>query len=374
MNEITHHLYIAYIQIMKDIGSIVKNTFANNPWIGHVLFWLVYWLAQSMLMSENKEIDFYLAKNLAMVSIQILLVYVNLYVLIPFLFLKNRGHFYVLICIVLIYICYTYSFRWFEIVLAWIHQLIPNVFPLKFPDVMHQFNYNFWQVFSGSVPYSLALVCSTAYHLLKSNQQKEQEKAWLALEKNTTELQFLKSQISPHFLFNSLNNLHYLIGKDQDLSKKYTLKLSEILRYIVYEAKEDTVPLKAEMNHINAYIDLIKLSIEQPDQITFIQTGNYDSSTIGPLILLSVIENGIKHSGIKYAKHAKINISIELTNQELFLEMKNTIDQHVEEASIKSDSLQNLKKRLDLLYPNKHSFDLNLEKNEAISTLHIQLK
>ena len=288
--------------------------------------------------------------------------------------LKRKGLFYILICIALIYICYTYSFRWIEIVLAWIHQLFPNVYPLKFPSSLHQFNFIFWQVLSGSAPYSLALVCSTAFYLFNSNKQKEQEKIWLALEKNKTELQFLKSQISPHFLFNSLNNLHYLIGKDQTLSEKYTLKLSEILRYIVYEAKEDSVVLQAELNHIKAYIDLIKLSIEHPNQITFIETGQYGSFTIGPLILLSVIENGFKHSGIKYSKTAKISISIKLTSKELFLEMKNTIAQHMQQDSTKSNSLKNLQKRLELLYPNKHSFDLNINKNEAITTLSIRLK
>ncbi len=353
--------------------AMMHRSFINNSWIKHSVFWLLYWIVQSLLMSTEGDFVFYLAKNFSMIFLQALLVYFNLFVLIPNFLLKQRNWTYFIIALVSVYLVYTFSFHCIQFTLKCAHQIIPSVHPLKFPDSMLRFNFSFWQVFSGSVPYSLAVACSTAYYFIKSNQEKEKEKIWLAAEKSNTELKFLKAQISPHFLFNSLNNLHYLIGKDRVLSEKYTLKLSEILRYIVYESKENKVSLASEVDHIKAYIELMKMSIEFSDNIEWQATGDFEVYEISPLILLSIIENGFKHSGIKYNKLARLMINLEVLDGILNLEMTNSVDQNLASSSFSGSSLMNLTKRLKILYPEKHDFLFEIKANQAFTTLSIEL-
>ncbi len=207
----------------------------------------------------------------------------------------------------------------------------------------------------------------------KANSEKEKERTWLTIEKQNTELKFLKSQISPHFLFNSLNNLHYLIGKDTGLSEKYTLKLSEVLRYIVYDSKEDTVPLAEEINHIKAYIELMKISIEHPEKIIWKESSDNKVYQISPLILLSIIENGFKHSGIKYNKNAMLSIVLNVADHTLNLNMENTIGENLPFISERSNSLNNLRKRLNILYKDKHQFKLETDEKKAFTSLTINL-
>ncbi len=343
-------------------------------WVKHSVFWIVYWVTQSLLMSNNKDLGFYLAKNLSMVVIQIFVVYFNLFVLIPWVYRKGKVILYLVLGLILIYLSYGLSFHCIQFVLNTVHGFIPSIHALEFPDSMLSFQFDFWQLFSGSVPYSLAFVCSSAYFLTKSNAIQEKEKSWLLLEKNKTELQFLKSQISPHFLFNSLNNLHYLIGKDQELSMRYTVKLSEILRYIVYNSKEEAVLLDHELKHLDAYVELMKMSIEQAHRINFQNTIPPNKYVISPLMLLTIIENGFKHSGIKYKDSAELNISLELSGQQLVLTMRNTIEVHKSTSTGNNSSLVNLKKRLELLYRDKHDFVFEIKNEKAFTSLMIELE
>lgn len=358
---------------MKKIKRIAIQFLEEQKWIKHMIFWLAYWLFQSFLMNDENNLLFYLTKNFAMVSLQMLLVYFNLFVLIPQILLTGHRILYIFLAAIIIYLTYTISFRWIQLVLEKVHLVFPVVHAIKFPESLLNFNLDFWSVFSDSVPYSLAIACSTSYFISIINIEKEKEKAWLTIEKQNTELRLLKSQISPHFLFNSLNNLHYLIGKDRGLSEKYTLKLSEVLRYIVYESREDIVPLDAEINHVKSYVELMKISIENPDKIVWKEKIDFKSYNISPLILLSIIENGFKHSGIKHNSNAHLKIVVEVENYRLSLRMVNTIDENVSFSSEKSNSLKNLQKRLTILYKENYQFHLEIGKQKAFTTLIIKL-
>lgn len=351
---------------------LVKNSI-HISWLKHIAFWLIYWIVQSILMSENKDLSFYLAKNLPMVALQVFIVYVNLNILIPYIYSKGQTIWYILAALVLVYLTYSVSFYCIQFVLAKAHSIIPEIYALKFPDEMLRFQFDFWSVFSGSAPYSLAFVCSSANYLNKANQKREQEKSLLTLEKNQAELQFLRSQISPHFLFNSLNNLHYLIGKDQALSEQYTLKLSEVLRYIVYNSKEEKVALEDEVAHIETYIDLMQISIEDPACVNFTYHIGMNNYVISPLLLLTIVENEFKHSGIKYSNKAELSIILNLEKTLFQLEMKNSISASPIKTDNKSTSFDNLRKQLDMIYPDKHEFIFKTDTETAFTSLSIDL-
>ena len=342
-------------------------------WWKHVAFWVMYWFVQSILMDENNELGFYLAKNFSMVLLQVIIVYFNLFVLIPYIYQRGRKLLYLLAVLVLIYLAYSASFHCIQYTIAKVHSVFPSILILKFPESILSFHFDFWQVFSDSVPYSLALVCSCVYYLNQTNHIAEREKSQLEIEKNKAELKFLRSQISPHFLFNSLNNLHYLIGKDRQRSEQYTLKLSEVLRYIVYSAKEEEVPLVDEIKHIESYIDLMKLSIESSEKISYINSISKSELRISPLLLLTIIENGFKHSGIRYDNSATLSIQLTLRHHKMALKMRNTISPNTSVQENKSTSLQNLRTRLKLSYPDRHAFVFNIDDHEAFTSLTIDL-
>jgi len=333
----------------------------------------MYWLVQSILMSENDQLAFYLAKNFPMVMLQVIIVYFNLLVLIPYLYHRGRKLMYLLTALALIYLAYSASFHCIQYTLAQVHNVFPSIHTIKFPESILSFQFSFWQVFSGSVPYSLAFVSSCVYDLNQTNHIAEREKSQLELEKNKAELKFLRAQISPHFLFNSLNNLHYLIGKDQQRSEQYTLKLSEVLRYIVYSAQEEEVPLDDEVKHIESYIDLMKLSIESSEKISYTNTISTSEHRISPLILLTIVENGFKHSGIRYDNSAILSIQLTLQHHKMGLEMRNTISRNTRIQENKSTSLENLRTRLKLSYPDRHAFVFRTEDQEAFTSLSIDL-
>ena len=202
----------------------------------HLLFWLLYWLSQSLLMGEGKHLNFYLPKEAAMVSLQIFVVYFNWHILYPKLFQAKRYIAYILCSIILVYLVFVLSFPWIGFVLENLNNLLPIVEQLDFPPI--QFKYSFWAFLSGSAPYSLALVVSLALSIFYENSKNKKLVQDLELARNRTEIQYLRAQINPHFLFNSLNNIDSLIQIDPKKASKYTVLLSNLLRYMIYEIQK----------------------------------------------------------------------------------------------------------------------------------------
>jgi len=180
-------------------------------------------------------------------------------------------------------------------------------------------------------------------------------------EKLTAELNFLKAQINPHFLFNTLNNLYYLAYTQSSNTTEVIAKLSQMMRYMIYDSNHPKVPLSKEIEYMQNYISLERLRLNNQIPINFETEGNMDQVLIAPLIFITFLENAFKHGVTNNSPGAWVNISIKLKGSDCTYTVENS---KVNTVSPVSDGksgigLQNVKRRLALSYPDRHV--LNIE-------------
>jgi len=191
----------------------------------------------------------------------------------------------------------------------------------------------------------------------------------LESKKTNAELALLKSQINPHFFFNTLNNLYGLTVEKSDLASEVVLKLSDMMRYTIYMGKEDLVPLKEEVAYLQNYIELHKIRYHKNVDITCKCTATREYK-IAPLLFIIALENAFKHGVEKLTENAYIHINITTEDAVILFEIVNNFEQP-EIDSQRGIGLDNLKQRLQLLYPKKHQ--LHIEKSDGVYQLSIQL-
>ncbi|WP_421810570.1 sensor histidine kinase [Flagellimonas sp.] len=190
-----------------------------------------------------------------------------------------------------------------------------------------------------------------------------------------SELQFLRSQINPHFLFNNLNNLYSYALQNSPKTPEIILEMSGVLRYMLYESKEQFVPLKKELEQLDNFIKLYKLQIEDRGQVRF-ETSNIGAGyKIAPLILIVFIENAFKHSQSGQSSDIEIDISVKMDNSVLEFYCKNNFEAVPSLDTVaKGIGLQNVQKRLQLLYPNKHKLEIKDENKSYDVYLRLELE
>jgi hypothetical protein len=180
----------------------------------------------------------------------------------------------------------------------------------------------------------------------------------LTREKQKSEIDLLKSQINPHFLMNTLNNLYSLVYKGSDKASEAVLKLSDIMRYMLYDTKSDLVPLDDEINYLRAFVELQMLRISNKELVEFKVTGETEGRMIAPMLFIPFVENAFKH-GNKQTKGKGISIEIQAVQKMIVLEVTNY------KASLKAQKdlesgigLLNVRKRLKLQYPDKNKLTI----------------
>lgn len=180
-----------------------------------------------------------------------------------------------------------------------------------------------------------------------------------------SELKFLKSQINPHFLFNNLNNLYSYAIAESPKTPSIILELSSVLRYMLYECKEDKVTLTKELEHIKNFVKLNELQIEERGKVSFFKVGNCDRFVIAPLILIVFIENAFKHSTASQSNDILIDIRIDISEKGIlnFACVNSYLPNSNNESLAKGIGLINVKKRLAILYPKKHQLNISNQNN-----------
>lgn len=192
----------------------------------------------------------------------------------------------------------------------------------------------------------------------------------LETKKSKAELSLLKSQINPHFFFNTLNNLYGLIIEKSDDAPKVVLKLSDIMRYTIYMGKADAVPLKDEVEYLKNYIELHKIRYQKKVDIVFNQSQNTDYQ-IAPLLFIIPLENAFKHGVESLTEDAFIHIHIKTDNDIIYYEIENNFEPR-KTNEIVGIGIENLKQRLKLLYPNKHKIEIETKDFVYKLTLKIE--
>lgn len=192
-------------------------------------------------------------------------------------------------------------------------------------------------------------------------------------QKLNAEVSYLKAQINPHFLFNTLNSLYALTLQKSDEAPNAVLKLSSIMRYVVTESSQDFVALDRELNYIRDYIELQKLRLDNSVSLSFEIKGISMGRAIAPLILIPFIENAFKY-GINPDENSFIGITISIENQMLQMHVKNSIvTAEIDEEFKTEEGLKNTQKRLDLIYPGKYDLVVSEDKKTYDVNLKINL-
>src|SRR5436190_1090113 len=199
---------------------------------------------------------------------------------------------------------------------------------------------------------SYFLICFNLYAIvfffIRYSQHKALQAKELMIENRQSELSFLRSQVNPHFLFNSLNNVYSLVYDKSEHALPAIAGFSDILRYMLY-TKEEKVPLVKEIDYIKKYIDLQKLRYDEPHHIELQLNGNMEKETILPLLLIPFIENAFKHGNL----NSELIISIENNDKKFLFHCRNKKIEGQKDAS-SGIGLDNVRRRLVLLYPGKH--------------------
>jgi LytS/YehU family sensor histidine kinase len=203
---------------------------------------------------------------------------------------------------------------------------------------------------------------------------KDKEAAKLKSENLHTELKFLKSQINPHFLFNALNNIYAMSMMKSKDAPKMILKLSDILRYNLYDGIQDRVPIEKEMRYIENYVSFQKLKDENIRNIAVDFEGVDGNVMIAPLILIPFVENSFKHSKIEDVSKGWINIDLKTRDDKIIFKVTNSVP----ETEFKKDTsggigLENVKRRLELIYPQRYNLVLTEDGKQFSVTLTILL-
>lgn len=224
-----------------------------------------------------------------------------------------------------------------------------------------------------AIDFFIFVIAFGSGHLVRSyiNQSKKISK--LEEDKLTTEINFLKSQINPHLLFNTLNTIYSFSIANAAETPKMILKLSDIMRYMLYETNEERVTLQKELDYISDYISLQQLRIKDRGEVHFDISGSTEGAFIAPMLLISFVENAFKHSMDSMASGILIRVSIAIEGSKLKLHVINTYEKNASDERIGGIGLQNVQKRLDLLYEGMHDLNVNDNGNEYEIILHLNL-
>lgn len=190
-------------------------------------------------------------------------------------------------------------------------------------------------------------------------------------EKLGTELKLLRAQINPHFIFNALNNIYSLTYSQSEKALESVLKLSEMLRYVFYDCSKDTVKLKDEINYVENFISFQRMKSEHEQNIYFEHQEAYPEHTISPMLFIPFIENAFKCSKIEELEHAWIKIKLATSNGKIFFNIENSVPEKGKPQGGQGMGISNVRQRLEVLYPQKHS--LKIEEKDFIFKVQLEI-
>jgi two-component system LytT family sensor kinase len=321
----------------------------------HVLFWtagVAYGLIENWNVSENKHafLEVYLSK----LPVQILLAYSINYFLIPRYLLRGK---YVQFAIILI-------------VSAYVVSIGNSYYRVFYAEPKYPTYYKSHTVHSAAMYYSFTkfLMYITSFYtpavsmalirMVRMQHKKERQREAVEKQLLLAEMTFLKNQLNPHFLFNTLNNLYMLTLKASPQAPEVVARLSETLDYMLYRCSEHTVPVQGEIQLIENYLALERLRLNDDVHINFTAPPNPGTATVAPLIMLSLVENAFKHGVNKGIGNATVDIDLHVTESKLIFSVTNT------KAPLRDNmppgiGLKNVRRQLELMYPDRHTLSID---------------
>jgi sensor histidine kinase YesM len=345
----------------------MKNLISKNS-ARNIFFWIIMFLYLLSSYWFREPDKWYISGYIGFkVFLQFLLSVIVIQLLVPLFLSKKKILLFILGTLVSIYIMQTlYSIvriHFFEVNYPQYYRRRPPYILLeRMTSIIAFINNITWLVFP-----SIILLAIKYY-------RDQKDIVALKEQKKTTELNLLRNQLNPHFLFNTLNNLYVLALKKSDKTPEVIAKLSEILDYMLYQCKDKYVPINKEVELLENYIALEKVRYGSRVEVVFENQINRNVN-IAPLILLTFVENAFKHGVSQELKNALIELSITTTDTEIIFKLKNSKPQSYTVNNTndkKSIGMQNSEKQLDLLYPN--AYDLVIKNTATNYSLELKLE
>ncbi|MBE0649606.1 MAG: histidine kinase [Bacteroidales bacterium] len=340
----------------------------------HVLAWIAVYFLPDLLFEAPSGTIFLVKRNLHFILV-ISFFYLNYFIFVPKLLLKKKQLFFFIA--LLASLVFTYYVN--DTVMRYVHNKygqpvqVENVSPQKKQQIEHRMQRHRNEENNGTVFVVLlgfligTVLCETREWYKQDRKRKEMEK-----EKLVSELSFLKSQVNPHFLFNSLNGIYALAIKKSDKTPDALLQLSDLLRHMLYDADHGNVLLKKEVDYLKNYIQLQRLRLPSEAKISFDVEGDLSSKTIEPLLFIPFVENAFKH-GVD-SEGADIRIKLSVKGNHLAFEVVNRISHAKSKDASSGIGLANVKKRLELHYGDDYVLNYDTSKGFFKVNLHLNLK
>ena len=341
----------------------MRQSFFYRYKLHHLLFWLLLFGAWFYFRYQD-----FATLNIALLTTAIkildlaLMVYITNYILIPRFLYKKQYLWFGLLFFVMIS-----ASSLFKIYI--IGQIIypEGTFVLFDNDFKAR-------VYDNVIPHFLLVSTGAAFKLLLDYAKAQRRLGEMAKEKAETELTFLKSQMNPHFLFNALNSVYFLIDKNNPGAREALHKFSDMLRYQLYEVKDEKIAIEKEIEYLKDYIDVQSLRRENSTVNINIDTG-VKGFFIEPLLLIPFVENSFKHlSHFSNGRRNEIDMQLFKQNGEMVFAIKNTTEGKEKQVVMPDGGigLSNVKRRLELLYPQKH--ELSIEQSDGYFDVQLKLK
>lgn len=346
--------------------DVIKKIF-KNVLIRHFLLWCLFVILSAILYTQSGD-DFLreTKAHIFYLPFYMTATYLTVYFLIPVYLLKQKY----------------FMFFIFLITSALVISIVERtanyyyLLPKEYPEYVATFKIFSYRIFFTAINiYFVVLIASTGklFGYWYKNQKDKQE---LAKEKLKAELNFLKAQIHPHFLFNTLNNLYVLSRKKPEEASELIMRLSEILRFLLYECDSEYIPVEKEIEIIKNYIELEKIRYGDSLSVEFQTAGSFINKKIAPVMLLPFVENTFKHGVSNKIDNKWIRIFINITNDEIrciFENSKETTQSEDEMNYKEGIGLNNVRRRLDIIYGSKHKLIINNNTDTFKTILEIKL-
>ncbi|MDB5232887.1 MAG: hypothetical protein JWN76_3692 [Chitinophagaceae bacterium] len=327
----------------------------------HLLFWLAFFCGWYYLRFQDYS-SHALAFKITVVKVLdlALLVYFTNLILIPKLLYRKQYFFFSIVYIALIFFS-----------TAWKISILGSLMHMQTFSILSNFKL---RLYDNIIPHFLLVSTGVAIKLVSDYVRGEQRMAEISKERLAAELNFLKSQVNPHFLFNSLNAVYFLIDKSNKEARDALHQFSEMLRYQLYECGDGKIAIEKELKYLQDYVDLQKLRKDDNYSVRFNSAENMGTFSIEPLLLIPFVENSFKHLSNNYKGWKnEILINAAQLNGEFIFSVSNTVDYHnLDKDTFGGIGLRNVKRRLELLYPGKH--ELNITEAEGWFNVNFKLK
>jgi len=335
----------------------------NRKWIQlvHLVFWLVF--GGLMLVVFNGFVGGFvnaLAPTLVNLTGLMILTYVHLWYLLPQFFSKNKYLAYGIL--VFVFLLLTTLFRF---IVGW------EIVRILGWEMTNEFTPNY---FVGMMFTSFFIILITLpLHLIENYFKKEELEKELKTQQLEAELRFLKAQVNPHFLFNALNNIYSLSFTNSSQTPEMILKLSDMMSYMLYDCKTEKVKLTAEINYLHNFIALQQLKKEGELNIEFLTKGDFSKIQITPMLFIPFFENAFKHGNLEDLQNGWLKSEMKVENESLFFSIKNTMLKEKQKNKKGGVGLENVRARLDLIYPNRHNLEIGKKEDVFEVQIKIQL-